>query len=290
MCTSSIDIGIDYLDHIDKIKTYEEWEKLNFKLSRLKNNSSLTFKKKDHYYWFNVVDDSEYMRMDDEEEKCFLLNKKITKYPIDIYYLIKQGISKDEFFYYESSMLYYFNALDFYENKCLSEAILSLQKAMDINNRNEYNELLDEINIKLYNTETAEKLFDKYRNDITEPMRLEIINKWLKCFVQNSEYLKCQYYIEFSISQYNKLINDEIEPVIYTKQQKEFSEHYYDNFLNSLDGIFSKFNWKTVIISEELIKLLKYILSIYKGDNQRFINNVKLLFNKNSSNLIVSNK
>ena len=147
-CTSLFGIYKDYLEHIDKIKTYEEWEVLGFKLSRLKNKSSLTFKKKDHYYWFNVVDDSEYRRMDDEEEKCFLLKKRVTKWPIDMYYLIKQGISKEEFFYYEPSMLYYFDALDLYENKCYSEAVESLEKAIIINKRNEYNELLDEINIK----------------------------------------------------------------------------------------------------------------------------------------------
>lgn len=269
----------DFLQYVDKVKSFKEWKDTNIplRINRASTNPIYFHPiiRNGDYYRFEIISNDLSCLFEDDQKNCFINDKRLTKRIIEIYYLVKQGVKLDEFYYFEESLYDYFEAVEYFENKKYALAHESIEKSIVKNPREEYLELKDNCNIELHNTNTAKSLFEKYRNRIHHAVHSEDVYKWIRCFLIAKEYSTALEYFKItinwleSLSRNKNLNGDKIEV-----QNPEEFDYYKKKFTSNLNKSFKNFKWKSELKTDSLIDLLKYVNSVYTGENDSFKINV----------------
>lgn len=274
-----INIPEEFIPYVDKIKNYKQWKETGLTIKKDRSSNNLAnfhpIIKNGLYYRFEFISEQSYSPMDNDQQVCFLNNKRYTKRPIEIYYLVKQGVEPNEFYYFDESMFDYFHAVEYYEKKEYLKALESIEKSIALKASDEYCELRSCCKVELHDIVTAKMLFEKHKNDIDSAIHSGEVFKWLKCFIFNEDYVNALYYIKFTSINLDRLINEKVKDRIYCVQSKESYEYYRETFLKRLHLIFVKFKWKSATKTEQLKDLAKYIDNFYTGENISFKNKIQ---------------
>lgn len=261
------------IEHIDVVRTVEQWNQLGFKPKKDEFGQWNDIKRGAYYFTFKEVE-----RPTQREKLSLESGKKITESPYCIHALMEQGCAIDDFVDNLDDLPLFFDA----EEKAIykkdyAPALDLIQTAIQKRPLEEYKKLKEFIEIKLGNIDIAERKFREYEFDIDSAVHGGEIFNWLNAFLKNKKYDSVINYIQKTNTTLDDLAKGKIKAKIYGQQNSDWYSYKKVDFHKHLDKMFDA-DLLQLEKSDDTISLLELYLSLYTGKEIKTIEQIATLY------------
>lgn len=260
------------IEHIDVVRTFEQWNQLGFKPKKDEFDEWNEIKKGEWYFTFREI------KHPSQRDKLSLTaGKKITESPYSISALMEQGCSNNDFVDNLDDLPLFFTAQEEIDKKNHIQALELLNKAIQNRPLAEYKKLKEYVEIKLGNIDIVERKFQEYEFDIDSAVHGGEIFNWLNALLKNKKYDNVRNYIQKTNSTLEELAKGKIKAKIYGQQNSDWYSYKKEDFHKHLDKMFEA-DLPQLEKSDETINLLEYYLSLYTGNDIKTIEQTAALY------------
>lgn len=216
----------EYIPFIDTIRKESDWLQSPFVIKKDKNGNYKPIIKKGLYFGFSRL-----LSADSIELLSIETGKKCTKYPWNVYPLIEQGCSFDDFVFLSQDIISYCESLISLKVNKKEEALAHIRKAFQLRpDEYRYASLYFEIRLQLNDESAIDEELKYYENDIDSLVHTERVFKMIYYFTRRKKNVRALQTINLVNELLDELIDGRRQNKIFGSQKSDWYIYKKEQF------------------------------------------------------------
>jgi hypothetical protein len=221
----------EFISFIDTIRKESEWSQTPFVVKKDKNGNYKPIVKKGLYFGFSRV-----LSADSNELLSIESGKKCTKYPWNVYPLIKQGCRYEDFVLLTQDVISYCESLILLEVGKKEEALMQIRKAFQLQPEEyRYASLCFEIRLQLNDESAIDEELKYYENDIDSLVHTERVFKLIYYLTRRKKNVRALQIIKLVNQLLDELIDGRRQNKIFGGQKADWYTYKKEQFNKKIE-------------------------------------------------------